>query len=819
MNTQSSKFEIIKSSDAAARRRPALPFTCPPVAGRSRLLAVTILFFSLIGFPPVRPAASAEQTKREIVVVGTARNESRVRADVNLWAVVIGVSRYEKGDLDIGGNKIPNLKYAADDAQAMYDFLSSPEGGEFRDVKEGGHMILLKDEQATRAAVERALGSLKQAKPNDYFMIYIAAHGMLAQQLDPASKRTVEVPRFVLYDTDLSDLTGTAIRMEFVQEIVREIPAKRGLVIADTCNSAGVQMAGRGVNDVARANERFIHEMEKIPEGVGFISAADQTESSLESDDFAHGVFTYCLLEALGGLADSDLDGIVTFLELKTYLRDSVGKLTDGKQHPISTSTTLEANKIALSVTPYPDSGAGGEYGLLKIRTPDIDGVQVAIDGAPICTLDSHAARTVKVKAGLRNLSFVKGEITSVERVQVAAGKTQSVEVNLSFSEGSQDAAVDQASRQINVFLQEPATPTDRARQLFRDAIDEFNKQKFEAAIQLFSRAAEANGGAYQQAFVYRGRAEQSLGRQKAAAISFKRALDLKPSDYETKTLLAEAKFRGGSDVEEAARELREVIRNHPEFEEARVRYADVLLSRRDYLGAERQLTRAINSNPNYAAAHMVLADVLTNFQSKEKLKQSIQEAEKALRLFDEVSHKKVSMAHGLARLSISHVLFNGGSYLNKTAVAESHYHLAHALNLLVELDEGIAGREASLDEARKHIQESMKLAQESSDKGRLALALDLSAQNYLLKGQVPQAIQDGEQALRFMEVIPYLKDYPDAHFTLYQAYKSQQKYRKAEEHLKKYIEVSRSHLDPEERARFEEELKRIKQLGDTIKE
>ena len=60
--------------------------------------------------------------------------------------------------------------------------------------------------------------------------------------------------------------------------------------------------------------------MNKIPQGVGFISAARATERSYEKDDFNHGVFTYCLVEGLSGAADGNEDGKVTFDEIVQYL-------------------------------------------------------------------------------------------------------------------------------------------------------------------------------------------------------------------------------------------------------------------------------------------------------------------------------------------------------------------------------------------------------------------------------------------------------------------------------------------------------------------
>ena len=84
-------------------------------------------------------ASAQEQRERGLKVGRTQQELSAGGDDVNLWAVIIGVSKYKYGDQDLEGYRITNLKNAADDAQAIYDFLKSPEGGGFRDESEGGH--------------------------------------------------------------------------------------------------------------------------------------------------------------------------------------------------------------------------------------------------------------------------------------------------------------------------------------------------------------------------------------------------------------------------------------------------------------------------------------------------------------------------------------------------------------------------------------------------------------------------------------------------------------------------------------------------------
>jgi tetratricopeptide (TPR) repeat protein len=764
-------------------------------------------------------ARAQEQRERGLRVGRTQQELSAGGDDVNLWAVIIGVSKYKYGDQDLDGYRITNLKNAADDAQAIYDFLKSPEGGGFRDESEGGHMVLLKDEQATKENVEKALTKLKQARPNDYFVLYIAAHGTLTPFREQGSTRTIDIPYFILYDTDLRDPHRTGFKMESFKDIVAEVPATKGLVLSDTCHSGGVQLAGRdGGNTSIRANSRYLEEVNRVTKGVGFISAADQLEQSFERDDLNQGVFTYCLLRGLSGDADANFDGKVTFNEISGYLRDEVPKLTDRKQNPKSNTTAIEANFLPLSVVSYADLSASTKsdpHGLLVIRTPDVDGVDVAIDGKPFARFNSGTQRAVMARTGTRSLTFSRGDVKREIKATVEEGKPRVVEINLSFSESdlSEDSLVDPTNQQQNVFLREDRGPSKDARDLFTKGVDSFNKQRFDEAIEHFNRAAAANGGAYADAFVYKGRAEQSLGRKEAAVASFKTALQMRPTDFETQTLLAEAKFNAGYNVEEVVADLRSIIRRHPNFDFARVVYGDVLLARKEFSRAELEMRRAITINPQSPPARLILADVLTYQDSKEKQRRAVEEAEKAVELLNEISRKQVSASRGLRRLSLSHIIFGGGRYINAPAMAEARHIAAKALTRMVERDESINDPDTYLGRGRAHLQEALKLSRGLTDKRRLVLVLDTSAQNHLLKGDIKSAIADAEEALKLSASIPDLKDYYEAHYTLYSAYVSDQRYAKAVEHLEKFIQLAGSQLEPAARKSLEEELKRVKRL------
>src|SRR5581483_279756 len=206
--------------------------------------------------------------------VGATRTEYKSGAakNVNLWAVLIGISRFKNGDQSVGGVQIQNLKSAADDAQAIYDYLRSDEGGGFSEDR----ILLLKDEGAMKEAVEQALAKLRQSKPDDFFVLFIAAHGVLAPQFDTQQGRTIETPYFILYDTDPRQMAATGLPMRAFENAVQTIPARKGLVLTDTCHSAGVQLAGRGGEATTRANSQLIDELKKSDaQGVGYLWAAD----------------------------------------------------------------------------------------------------------------------------------------------------------------------------------------------------------------------------------------------------------------------------------------------------------------------------------------------------------------------------------------------------------------------------------------------------------------------------------------------------------------------------------------------------------------
>ncbi|MBK9710144.1 MAG: caspase family protein [Kouleothrix sp.] len=268
-----------------------------------------------------RTEPSAQPRERGVVPVA----RPTYAAHANRWAIIVGVSSYQYEGLT-------NLQYAHRDAEELYDLLQTPAGGGF----ERERIRKLIDAEATTANITRALRSfLKQPAKEDIVLIYFACHG--APDLDRPS-----LIYLITYDTDPSDISGTALPMREIDLSLQEnLLAERVVIIADTCHSAalGGRIGRRGAGNEAQAINAYLEQVSKAKGGVALLTSAEASESAQEGEQWGggHGVFTHFLLQGMRGDADGygePKDGVVTVGELFDYVRDSVKRATGDRQHP-----------------------------------------------------------------------------------------------------------------------------------------------------------------------------------------------------------------------------------------------------------------------------------------------------------------------------------------------------------------------------------------------------------------------------------------------------------------------------------------------------
>jgi hypothetical protein len=244
-----------------------------------------------------------------------------------IWVVAIGVGRFEDPS-------IPELRYAEADAQGIYNY--------FRDTfgLPEDQIYLRLNEQATLREVKSVLGTQLVARandPRDTVILYLAGHGMrdrMAGSLDPDGLSKYFLP----FDANRADLYSTALEMDEVTNILRRLTPERVVVLLDTCFSGAA--GGRSPFDPRSEGERalisseFLDRMAHVGKGRVVLTASGPEEAAQESSDFAHGVFTYYLLDGLRGAADLSGEGEIDVHEIYRYVSEKVSRTTKGRQNP-----------------------------------------------------------------------------------------------------------------------------------------------------------------------------------------------------------------------------------------------------------------------------------------------------------------------------------------------------------------------------------------------------------------------------------------------------------------------------------------------------
>ena len=186
-----------------------------------------------------------------------------------LKAVFVGVNRH----LDPA---ISELSGAGRDAIALWAL--------FTDTIEELAASLLVNEQATYTAVSEAiLGTLEAAQEDDVIVISFAGHGSPDGSL-------------VLFDTEATDLPGTALPMMKVADAFKSSQARIVLCILDCCFSG--QAPARVFETEVRPRNAFA--LSGVAgEGRILLAACAATEAAWEQPGTGHGLLTYATIDAL----------------------------------------------------------------------------------------------------------------------------------------------------------------------------------------------------------------------------------------------------------------------------------------------------------------------------------------------------------------------------------------------------------------------------------------------------------------------------------------------------------------------------------------
>ena len=253
-----------------------------------------------------------ESKPDEIVFIYKPKTPSSMGSvnEITLHMVVIGINKYK--------NPKYNLNYAIADASSFKEAIEK--GGTSIFTKT--NIVFLNDEKATKQGISTELDKIKAtATPKDVFIFYYAGHGVLNEKKD-----------FFLVPYDVTQLYGNdnalaqkGLSANQLQQFSKDIKAQKQLFILDACQSAGALdqiVAARGA-----AEEKAIAQLARAT-GTHWLTASGSEQFASEFAQLGHGTFTYVLLEALSGKADTGGDKKITVKELDAYLQEQVPEIT-----------------------------------------------------------------------------------------------------------------------------------------------------------------------------------------------------------------------------------------------------------------------------------------------------------------------------------------------------------------------------------------------------------------------------------------------------------------------------------------------------------
>lgn len=269
---------------------------------------------------------------------------------MKIWAVVVGIAAYEKA---------PKLSYTTRDAQRVYAFLRSVEGGA---VPENQVKLLL-DEEATAFNIMNTAADLyEQADSNDLIIFYFAGHGKSGS--------------FLPFDYD-----GTSSRLlhhGLVNSLLKDSPAKYKLCAVDACHSGSFDIntvisyreyierqrestesvegaigMTRSTKNIRDRIKNYYKSFDGVKGGIAVIMSSASEEISLEANKLQQGVFSYYFIQAMKGAANKAdengiKDNVIDVQELYQFIEKNVRNFTYGFQHPLIYGTYDEHMPVGL---------------------------------------------------------------------------------------------------------------------------------------------------------------------------------------------------------------------------------------------------------------------------------------------------------------------------------------------------------------------------------------------------------------------------------------------------------------------------------------
>ena len=221
------------------------------------------------------------------------------------WGFIIGIEDYAH---------LPSVNYAKKDALIMRDYfmriLRVPEE----------NIIMLIGSDATKARIQ---GYLEKYIPSNVgsdstLYVYFAGHG--APGIDTGD------PYLIPYDGDSRFIEQTGYKLKKLYQDLKKMQIRQTYVFLDSCFSGAASRAAEMLTEGTRPALLNVKDVELFDDSIIALTATSKGQTSIAYPETGHGLFTYYLLRALKGEADTDDDQWISIKEIYDYVSAHVSR-------------------------------------------------------------------------------------------------------------------------------------------------------------------------------------------------------------------------------------------------------------------------------------------------------------------------------------------------------------------------------------------------------------------------------------------------------------------------------------------------------------
>lgn len=302
------------------------------------------------------------------------------------YALLIGVGKCQDSRL--------SLPVTVKDTQAIKKVLIDSNSCGYVE----SHIEILNNDEATKEGILYGLEWLKDRAKNDSeatIFIYYSGHGGLKDD------KYYLIPHD--YINGDNNALATALSSAELTKALREIKAKRLLVVIDSCHAAGMATSKDGDSSKAEATlQKALQDLERVApskslirvltqgKGRAVFTSCEGEEKSRIRKDKSMSIYTYHFLEALKGAGNKVGDTEVKIDDLMGHLSDTVSK-----------TAFQEYNE---SQTPYFDLN-GTDFVIAKLQNSNLPSFEdiIYVERSPIetqaCEANCKPGSLIRIKA------------------------------------------------------------------------------------------------------------------------------------------------------------------------------------------------------------------------------------------------------------------------------------------------------------------------------------------------------------------------------------------------------------------------------------